>query len=153
MFSRVATLLALLPMLLHSILGCCWHHAHHSVCHSGDSRVICQSSVESPVNAHRDHAAALSHNHEHGTGTPGESPLGPCPESPSGDERCFFASAPAGIVPQTVALEWGWLSIFVATVELPTPVGSPGAAHDELLGGRLPHSAGQCRALTQVWLI
>jgi len=151
MFSQVASLLALLPMLLHSILGCCWHHAHYSVCHSENSRVVCQSSVESP--AHADHATSLCHNHEHGAGNPGESPIEPCPDSPCDEERCLFASTSMGVVLQTVALEWRWCSFFVATVELPAPVGSLVGARHELLDGRLPPSAAQRRALTQVWLI
>lgn len=155
MFSQVASLLALLLMLLHSILGCCWHHAHHFARNPGNSRVVCQSSVESTAGTHADHATSPchNHNHEHGTGNPGESPTGPCPDSPCDEERCLFASTSMGVVPQTVALEWGWCNFFVATVELPAPVGASLATHHNLLGGRLPDSAGQCRALTQVWLI
>lgn len=149
MFSRVASLLALLLMLLHSILGCCWHHSHHSACNPENSRVVGQSSVESP--AHTDHATSPCHRH--GTGNPGESPTEPCPDSPCDEERCLFASTSMGVVLQTVALGWGWCNFFVATVELSAPVGAPVAAWHELLGGWLPGSAGQCRALTQVWLI
>lgn len=154
MFSQVASLLALLPMLLHSILGCCWHHAHESCCGTGNTRVVCQSSVESPADAHADHVNSPCHNHVHGTGNSGESPAEPRPDSPCDEERCLFASTSMGVVPQTVAPEWGWCDSFlVATVELLAPVGSPVASRRELLGGRLPNSAGQCRALTQVWLI
>jgi|GEM_PF-765692 len=32
MRTKIVSLATLLPMLLHSILGCCWHHAHSDVC-------------------------------------------------------------------------------------------------------------------------
>lgn len=148
MFTQVASLLALLPMLLHSILGCCWHHAHHSACHPGNPRIVCQSSIELPT--YTDHATSPCHHHEHGTGEPGESPTEPCQDSPCDEERCLFASTSMGVVTQTFVLEWGSCdSCFVATVELLAPVGS----RLELVDGLLPPSAGQRRALTQVWLI
>jgi hypothetical protein len=160
MFSRVASLLALLPMLLHSILGCCWHHAHESCCGTGNTWVVCQSTVESPANAHTEHATSTCHKHKHtheheqGTGNAGESPTGPCPDSPCDEERCLFASTSTGVLPQTVMLQLGWCnSFFGATVELPAPVNSPVAAREKWLGRRPPGSAGQRRALTQVWLI
>lgn len=154
MFTQVASLLALLPMLLHSILGCCWHHAHHSACNPGNSRVVCQSSVEPPADAHSDHAASPSHHRDVEAGIPGELPTDPSPHSPCDEERCLFASTSMGVVSQTVALEWGWCdSFFVATVELPVPVGSLVGPRHELLDGLLPPSAAQRRALTQVWLI
>lgn len=153
MFTQVASLLALLPMLLHSILGCCWHHAHHSACNPGNSRVVCQSSVEPPADAHSDHAASPCHHRDVEAGIPGELPTDPSPHSPYDGERCLFASTSMGGVPQTVALAWAWCNSFLATVELAAPVGSLVGVRHELLDGRLPRSAGQGRALTQVWLI
>jgi len=173
-----ASLLALLPMLLHSILGCCWHHAHQSSCGPGNygpgnTKTICQSSVELPAGTHTDHAASPCHNHEHGTSSseelpPDECPTNkrpcdkcpedkypgePCPESPCDEGQCLFASTSTGVAPQMFSLESAWCNFFVAIVEQSASAGSPIAASHEFLDGRLSGSAGQCRALTQVWLI
>ena len=34
MRTKFVSLATLLPMLLHSVLGCCWHHAHSGACDS-----------------------------------------------------------------------------------------------------------------------
>ena len=41
MFSNVTSILTMTAMLLHSILGCCTHHAH--ACEHGESVVRCQT--------------------------------------------------------------------------------------------------------------
>ena len=39
MFSQLATALTLLAMLVHSMLGCCWHHSHGARADSGGCAV------------------------------------------------------------------------------------------------------------------
>ena len=58
MFSNVTSILTMTAMLLHSILGCCAHHAH--ACEHAESAVRCQaehdeSHCEDSAVAHNDH--------------------------------------------------------------------------------------------------
>ena len=49
MSGKVASLIALVPMLFHSIFGCCWHHAHflhghdHEVVMNAENCVVVES--------------------------------------------------------------------------------------------------------------
>jgi hypothetical protein len=40
MFSSAVNLAALIPLLLHSILGCCWHHTHRFVSDQAARHVV-----------------------------------------------------------------------------------------------------------------
>ncbi|MCA9147947.1 MAG: hypothetical protein KDA92_01545 [Planctomycetales bacterium] len=57
MFQYTASMLALIPLLLHSLLGCCWHHAHIVGCHTHD-----------PLSGAPQHTTtcAAVHGHHHG---------------------------------------------------------------------------------------
>lgn len=153
MFSHVASLLALVPMLLHSIVGCCWHHAHHSACDSRNTHVVCQAGVEPAAGAHAHHASSSCDHHDVATRIPGESPTDPSPQSPCDEERCLFASTSLVAPQQVVALEWMMCSIFSVTADLPIPSGSLLSVSRDLVDGRPSIPVQQLRALTQVWLI
>ncbi|MFT5328512.1 MAG: hypothetical protein ACI8P0_006425 [Planctomycetaceae bacterium] len=84
MFSNVTSILTLTTMLLHSIFGCCSHHAH--ACEHGESVAQCQAEHDehrSEVRevAHRDHHEA---GHEGCSTTPEESEHGCRGDSHSG---------------------------------------------------------------------
>lgn len=153
MFSRVASLLALLPMLLHSILGCCWHHAHECVCISPSARAACVAGIESVAEEEAGHTATRCHHHEHGAGVAGDQPAEPCPHSPCDEERCLFASTSLAAPQQVAALEWMLCSVFAVTADLPVPSGSLLSVSRDLVDGRPSLPAQQRRALAQVWLV
>jgi len=154
MFSRVASLLALLPMLFHSVLGCCWHHEHGSVCDSGSIRVVCQSGIESSGDVHADHSlACASHDHESGAAIPHEHPGEPCPDAPCDGERCQFTGTSVGVVSQLDLLVNLASGLFVVSAELPVRRPLLLATSRNLDDGPGSHSAGERRALMQVWLI
>lgn len=44
MLNTIATIAAMIPMLLHSVFGCCWHHRHLEPC--GHSHTEAISSIE-----------------------------------------------------------------------------------------------------------
>ena len=63
------THVTLVAMLLHSLLGCCWHHGHESV---AEQAVVC----------HHDHRHRDADHHDADHGKPDES------SHPAGPEEC-----------------------------------------------------------------
>lgn len=155
MFSPLASLLALVPLLVHSVLGCCWHHAHESAGGTGETKAFCEARVDPATHAH--HASADCHGHGHHrdlrSELPGEPPPLPCPHSSCDEERCVIASTSFEVVPQMVAAGLATPGTFMTAVELPNSVCSSVAARHEWRECWLSHSPSQGRALTQVWLI
>lgn len=152
MFRRVAPILALLPMLCHSILGCCcWHDA---LLHRVTQALVkfADPSVQLNCGCCSDHCARTCHHTADG---PEQSPArgGHCPYSPGGDDRCEFSISSASILPQTVQLELGWLNAVPLALEVAlqpsraTFVSLPPRDGTELL------PSGQKRSLVQVWLL
>lgn len=136
MSGRVASLLAIVPMLIHSIWGCCWHHDH-----AATERVHTASAVVQIEHAHCASHARHSHSDEE---SPSESP---CDEAP-----CAFSSVSLTTAPQLLQLNLlGMVSCPV--VEIADLLKPQQISAASLWIGGLPIADGERRALTQVWLI
>lgn len=76
--------------------------------------------------------------------------MAPCPHSPCDDERCEFANTSTGAWSQVVVLEHPWSDSFA---ELLVPRAALHGISRAPGDDRLRPSAGERRALIQVWLI
>lgn len=149
MTGNVVSLIALVPMLVHSIFGCCWHHAHS---HSGHDHVVSavvggDSSLD---HAHASHSGCPFH------GTPasgGDSPAGDHPaESPCDEDRCIYSGLTTTVASQLVSLELWQLTHFILA-DRQVQRQSCMIAWGEICDPAISHSARERRALTQIWLI
>ncbi|HWL07162.1 MAG TPA: hypothetical protein VNQ76_02000 [Planctomicrobium sp.] len=141
MSGQFVSLLALVPMLFHSIWGCCWHHDHPVAEH--DRAVLEVVQIEHPhCGSHHDHSE------HHDESSPGE----PSHESPCDEEPCLSSGALLTIVPQHVQLEtWGLLSSGV--IDLTDLLKPQLVSRDLWHRLPLPDSEGERRAMIQIWLI
>lgn len=158
MFSHVPSLLALIPMLLHGILGCCWHHAHECRGEVDGSRVVCQAGVDSSEGKHgvadRDvHESCPSHRHAVEVGGTDEPSDDPCRRVPCNEERCSFVGTVVLVSQVGFDLELSWAcTVFIACEQL-VPHAGQFAIPRVFEENAFPHSDAERRALTQVWLI
>jgi len=148
MSGKVVSLIALVPMLIHSIFGCCWHHAH-SVPGHNHAIVITIGGKALPDHVH-------SNCHVHGSSSsvgdeehhPDDHPA----ELPCEEDRCVYSGAAATVVSQFVSLEmWGFTHFILADQQVLRQ--SRLTAWGELCDWSISHSARERRALIQVWLI
>lgn len=152
MWTKCVSLATLLPMLLHSILGCCWHHAHSSICET----MSCEVSTErvSGCLHHSDANSETAHPHPLADCAPnssspadhGETPLKPCDEV-----RCVYVGAATVQLPKdnspfcfnfTAEAHPSLVSLSLMTVH----------GSQRLSDNSLPTSQ-SLRARAQVWLI
>ena len=140
MLARVFFSATVLPMLVHSILGCCWHHAH------SDGQFRCVQSTPAPHTCHH----LLHHNDHH---SEHRNPVAPAPcdhEESCNDVRCVYHVAEP--VQNASALE---LHEQVATLDyccgviLNATVSAPARMQQ---GKKVPLPSEHC-ALTQVWVV
>lgn len=149
MCGNVVSLIALVPMLIHSIFGCCWHHGHS---HSGHEH-FAAALINSDASLGHGHAGP-SNCSGHGSPSPGgerHSDDIP-PEPPCDDDRCVHSEIVATVPGQLVSLEFSGLTYHIPAdqqvrLKLRT------AVWGELRDWSFSHSARERRALTQVWLI
>lgn len=153
MFSRLTSLLALIPMLLHSILGCCWHHTHECRCEVEGSRVVCQAEVDSCGQDRGDHAACPSHRHAVEADGPDEPANDPCRRVPCEEERCSFVETLVLAAPAGFDLELSWACATFAAGEELTPHAVHVAIQRVSEEDAPPGSHAERRARSQVWLI
>lgn len=153
MFSRAISLIALLPMLLHSILGCCWHHAHQCGCEVEAVRTVCQADFNSSSHEHDGHSACPSQQQSQERESSSEPPGDPCRHFPCDEERCSFVNTAATVTQQSIDLELAWISVPLAYCDLSIPHDSLNAVQHNCCEDAPPVSDGERRALTQVWLI
>jgi hypothetical protein len=176
MFSHVTSILTISAMLLHSILGCCAHHAH--ACEHGVSVVEC--AVEHGEH-HSDVAEVAHDDHEHGDhqncsgadehaehghgnvdhGTPmaahesgrgdHDSPPHPhdsCPQNCEGGDCSFTQSSQV----KTPAADDGQLSFpIAATIVAAISIAGHVSAHHADSGPPGVVVPSCCRPMTQVW--
>lgn len=152
MFPRVASLLALLPMVLHSIVGCCWHHEHVSGC----SSIVCGSfTCDSRHPAQADCGSTdPCHGHEQAADSTGQPATPSSPGAPCDEVRCVFAAVVLRAPQQGV--EWcvtvcNWDHL--PTVSLPVEDDACLQERFERPEYHSPSPAGRLRAQTQVWLV
>ncbi len=98
--SRFAQCAMLAVMLLHSICGCCWHHAHEGDCGAGATGTHTTTAPSSPAG----HFHTFCHHHHSRNG---EQPGSPHPEhSPVHHSQCqqgqcvFVAAESVSLPPQ-----------------------------------------------------
>ena len=144
MWAKLIVSVTLLPMLIHSILGCCWHHAH-SECDFPGVRETVESDTGHCHTACHQHAG--SHRCDH------NDPAMPTPcehKTPCDDVRCVYvATEPVRIA---LALD---LQEHVAAIEvgriLTFAVAAKSLVHrhqTQRVSAALQHCA-----LTQVWVV
>lgn len=144
MSMKFVALVTLLPMLVHSIFGCCWHHAH------------CEQMEASPTaNSHNEaHSHQCGHHHySENVNTEGRTSQVPAPfeqHEPCEDGRCVFLTASS----LRIAFASELMADFVvpeadcvgASCDSQTSLSCQGASRD------LPTPQQHC-ALIQVWIV
>ena len=155
MFRSLAIASTLLPMLFHSIFGCCWHHAHTMVSIASVAAEADKShcSGHSEYESHRHASHGLTAESSSNQGIPGGPEAPCCPgesKSPCGEDQCLFVGS------ELVQVELFGLehlpdhercSSHEPTLSCTSPSGQ------WLLSGNATTGAQSPRALTQVWLI
>jgi len=137
MSGRFASLLAIVPMLIHSIWGCCWHHDHASPEH--------EHTVAAVVQVTHSHCSShVGHSHPDDDQSPSE---GPCGEAP-----CAYSSLSLTTAPQYLQLDL-LEEASCAVVEIVDLLMPQQISAEYLFADSLPVSDGGRRALIQVWLI
>jgi hypothetical protein len=135
MISRLLALLTIAAMLLHSVLGCCWHHAH-DVTPSPEN-----VTHHSEGCGHRHHAAAE-------TGTSSESP-GDDQHEACREPSCVYVAAKHFEMPPATTPD------VAVTVEMSELIPAASGATILLSLAKTPPrpAAPELRALLQVWVI
>ena len=138
MLARVFFSATVLPMLVHSILGCCWHHAH------SECDLPCEHSRAETHAGHRHAHDQPSENHD---------PVVPAPSEhdESCDDVCcvYLAGEPVrntllvDLQSQVAVLDSCCILTLNATVT---------ASINSQLGHEVPASS-QHRAIIQVWVV
>lgn len=157
MNGKIFSLMALAPMLFHSIFGCCWHHAHFLPDHNhavalADAGVSSRDHSHAPAHAH--HAGCRAHGGPAVTGDktptapghPSEAP--PCEQ----EQRCFFSGVATTVGTQCDRFD-AWDATPVALTDLPLLQRSQRPAPNDLLARSPSVSARERCALSQVWLV
>ncbi len=172
MSGKLVSLMALIPMLVHSIFGCCWHHSH--ACHSqGQSVALTVASAgERAVGLCCRHADAGRSNcrsprraANSGTGNSriansrsAEVEAGavhdrlPTGFPPCEEDRCLYSGMITTIVSPCSSLECqGDISFLV--IDWPLLQQEPAATVSERADRTWPYSAHERCAISQVWQI
>lgn len=156
MNGRIASLLALLPMLFHSIFGCCWHHVHASP--DGPHAAATLSDDAALVSQHdHDHAGCPFHSHaahsqpldQQNDGEPvSDRPA----DSPCQNDRCDGIAMAITTMPQLTSLARQAVTPF-AIAETPMVLPFLPALEGYRQESMHSLSARERCAQTQVWLI
>ena len=165
MMTRIVSLATLLPMLLHSILGCCWHHDHGGVLDSLLGNVTVNAAKHDDDRA-GDHAHRFGcHIHsasmpDHDSGfsgvvcptdcaSPGQKHDTPC--EPCREEHCVYVGSGKIELPKLFGSSCLDVTSEVTSGLLPlSPMSIHGLKHQ---GDHSPPTSLSLRARTQVWLI
>ena len=147
MFRFLASLLMLSSFAVHTVLGCCWHHAH--------AEPIAELSSNGEQSVSPQLHLGCCHHHHHPAADEGENPENPseCPQDTGCEEPActYLAGAPTKLpLPELQPFE-GLPPLSAAPAFLP---GSPRLSLRPMWEEALPPS-GRCsvRDLTQVWLL
>lgn len=154
MTGNVASLIALVPMLFHSIFGCCWHHDHARLDHDHQHAAVAVTteSHSSSDQAHESHAGCSFHGSSTSEDEGERHAEDHSNELPCEEDPCAYSGIVITTVSQLVSLEMWGLAQF-AMVDLPVVQPSRLTAWDQSRDWSLSHSARERRALSQVWLI
>ncbi len=110
MWMKFASIIALTPMLLHSILGCCWHHVHGCSCAVNASIT---SLLDSDDLSSQSSCCACHHEHGNGHTTCCENSHLPAPcdshhESPCCEVHCVYMTNAPAEVPSSASESGYW---------------------------------------------
>ena len=137
MWARVIFSATVLPMLVHSILGCCWHHAH---C---DGKPNC---VDSTCESHSGHVHHHEHRSEH------NDPVAPVPcqhDESCNDVSCVYLAADPVQNASALELQEHAASLDCCCLIINATVSAPACTQQ---GKKAPLPSEHC-ALTQVWVV
>ena len=158
MLHKFVTLATLIPMLLHSILGCCWHHDHCEIVVSpGSHAASCELHPGDNDAGSLDRNSGCDHH-----SSVGDNRVAACadncqwpadhqgtPHEPCGEDRCVYVGFPLGELSKlTLATGVGGTS--EDAVRLLSPMAIV-CSHRH--GEQPPQTLLSTRARTQVWLI
>lgn len=138
MWGKLVVSVILLPMLVHSILGCCWHHAHSQ----------CDLSCE-----HSTAESHAGHRHAHDQRPENNDPVVPMPcghDESCDDVRCVYLAAES--VQNALALD---RPLQVAALDSCCILisGAPVTPSRNSQQSLEDPTSSQHRALTQVWVV
>lgn len=138
MWGKLVISVILLPMLVHSILGCCWHHAH------SECDLACRHSMAESHAGHRHAHDQASENHD---------PVVPAPcehNESCNDVRCVYLA----VEPVRNVLSFDLQSQFAVWDDCCVLIHSATvtASRNPQRCQHVPASS-QHRALTQVWVV
>ena len=138
MWAKLIVSVTLLPMLLHSIYGCCWHHAH------SEFDLPCEHSTAEVHAGHRHAHDQTSENHD---------PVVPAPcehDESCDDVRCVYLAAEPvrNVLAFDLHAQVAELDACCVLALVPTVA----ASRNSRLRHEVPASS-QHRALTQVWVV
>lgn len=148
----MVSLVALVPMLFHSIWGCCWHHEHPAV--AGNVQVVADAhdAVRDTVcRTQARHSCCSSHGHHNqpaGVPAPEEHPS---EDAPCEQERCDYSVTAQTLVPSSIQVEH--CDDVCPLVNIPVPSQALLTAVRRSRDDLRPHLTEECRAFIQVWLI
>jgi hypothetical protein len=149
MFHSLTTAAILLPMLFHSLFGCCWHHAHGI-----DRRMPSQTAeVDEACHTHAGHGCCSHWKTQKSDCSHGETSLPCCPDDqrqPCSEELCVYGLS------ETIRPEIPEVSLLdeVAFVESQAIVATlSGSAYVEMRVMGTSVCLPSPRALTQVWIV
>lgn len=152
MFSQVATASTLLAMLVHSVLGCCWHHDHAShrdiVSCAVSGHPEGDDEIVSPIRkccGHK-HASDAAPAHQ------GSDENSPCDHSDGGcvEAHCVYTASNEAKLPSDLVQFAMLVTPLQATATLCPP---SVAVLSAIENGPLPRAAAAVCAQLQVWLI
>ena len=137
-------------MLLHSILGCCWHHSHEEV---GCGCVTIAHSDESSGHSHGtcSYSSDYDCDHDHSDAGPGEESRDvPHPNAPCDHDECVYMTGQGLSAPASLDVA------FVPSLDCPCATGLVADIHRRVetaeASPRRASSLDSC-ALLQVWRV
>jgi hypothetical protein len=147
MVRSLAIAATLLPMLFHSIFGCCWHHTHVGV--AGQSGQVAEPQHN--CQGHQHHEPALPSNPQDCESDTSRSDLPCCPADQRCDEeRCTF------IWSDTLRLEFPEMAVRAEVASLEKLNVLPASNRSVFMLMLIKNAPAQLpspRALSEVWIV
>ena len=144
MCMKLVVLVTLLTMLAHSILGCCWHHAH------GDHGTPCDTaSVEVDIHSHQ----CAHHHGPNGSSTEVPVSHGPAPckhHAPCDEVDCVFLFVKSLRI--TFASEFTERFV-IPEANWPVTIRNSAPSMRDLVASRETTTSLRHCALIQVWIV
>lgn len=156
MFSTGISLLTTTSMLIHSIVGCCWHSGHD---HADDHTAACEVAVEAVDHADEsccghDHVPSETHqvDNESHQSECGHHENGPCHSDECSEHSCIWMPAPVVSVDLLVAAAMAWTFDLGIVQDDASAMSLTSVAHSQSSRLPVPDVLHRC-ALSQTWLL